>query len=309
MAEAPITVSQLGTSGVNALLTRSWDDFRAIKRNKGNPLAKLTKKVSVEPGQLNQVITIPLYPEIASNLLTDGDAVTLNNDTGSYTTLTLNKHRETTWSWTQIAAGFSTPSQIAGQLAARIAGLVNDIQSDVLSMITTGFTTNTAGTYNTALTEAVVVEAVADIMGNKPNDDVLTCLISPDLKAWGALAQLAAFRNFDNRGTVNNITGEGSVVSPAFRAYGVDWHVCHGLPISGTSRDNVVFDKMAMAYAMQPIALPMSQGVLATNLVDSEVAIQIVLHYDGDRLADQFTAHALYGYAIAKEPWGCLLIS
>lgn len=309
MAEAPISVTQLGSSGVNALLTRSWDSFQTIKKNKGNPLAFMTKRVSNEPGQLNQTVNIPLFPEIASNLLTDGDAVTLNNDAGSYATLALNKHRETTWSWTQIAAGFTTPDMIAGQLAARLAGLVNDVQADILSMITSGFTTNSAGTYASALTEANAVKAVSYVSAYKPQADKLTAFIAPDEKAWGALAQLSAFRDYSVRGTQNSLTGEGSVPMPVFDAYGCYWHVVNGLPLNGTSRDNIVFDPMAMVYAMQPIALPMSQGVAATNLVDSEVAVQIVMHYDGDRLADQFTAHVLYGYAVAKEVWGCLLKS
>jgi hypothetical protein len=222
--------------------------------------------------------------------------------------LTLNKHRTTTWSWTQVARSLDGDKNLEGQMAARIAGFLNDVESDVLSMIPSGLTTNTAGVANTAITEAVVVEAVADIMGNKPQQNVLTGLLLPNLTAWGALAQLARFTAVDVRGTPSPV-GEGSNVAPSFTAYGVDWHVCHGLPTSGTTRYNVVFDRSAMVYAMRPIAIPMAPGVATSQYNEDGVAMQLVLHFDGDRLADQFTLHALYGYAVAREEWGCILLS
>ena len=309
MADATIRTESLGSSNLNSLLTTFWDSFRKYKKNKGNPLALITGSISEKFAVEGQTVNVPLYPTVASNLLTDGNAVVKNDETGSYVALTLNRHRESTWSWTQIAHSLDGGKTLEGILGGRIAGFVNDVKADILSMITAGFTTNTAGTYNTALTEAVVVEAVSDIMANKPEGEILHAMISPDVKAWGALAQLSRFTNWDVRGTQNNLTGEGSVLAPTFQAYGVNWHVTHGLPRTGTSQDNVVFDPASMLYAMRPIMPPMSRGVVASNFVEEGIALQLVLSYDNGRLADQFTLHALYGSCIGMETWGSLLLS
>lgn len=308
MADALMRVSQFDSNGLDEFARWFWGTFNSHKRNKGTPLAYLNGDASSMVGVEGDIVKIPLAPTISSNLLTDGNAVTKDDSVGSETTITLNRHRYTTWGWTQMAQTLGNGLQAENQARARIVGLLNDVEEDILSMITTGLTSNTAGTSATAITEAVVVEAVADIMANKPADNVLTGLLAPDLKAWGALAQLARFTDYDVRGTQNNLTGEGSNVAPRFTAYGVNWNVCHALPLA-TTRYNVVFDRNALCYAMRSFVAPMSPGVYTSNFAEDGVAMQLVISFDKDRLADQLTLHTLYGYGVGREEWGCLLLS
>lgn len=311
MANQAITSgsTSLGASGLNSLLTFFMDSFRAIKRNTGRPLNYINSNASADLASEGQTVTIPLYPTTTSALLTDGAAVVQDDSVGSNTSVTLNKHRVTKFSLTEIARALDGDKVNAGLLEGRIAGLLNDVESDVLSAITSGFTTNTVGTYNSAMTEANIVTAMVNYFSQlAPGDVMPTGFVRHDANAWGALLQLAAFRDYQVTG-VQAPTVNASYMNPGIERYGVRWIVTQALPKSGTSIDNLIFHPNALCMAMRTLPNPLSPGVQAMNFAQDGVSMQMLMNWNGDRLQDEMTIHTLYGYAVGKEQWGVLFKS
>ena len=306
MANQAITSgsTSLGASGLNSLLTFFLASFRAIKRNAGRPLNYVNTDASALVSSEGQTVTVPLYPTAASSLLTDGSAVTQDDSVGSSVSVTLNKHRVTKFSLTEIASALDGNKVNGGLMEGRIAGLLNDVETDVLSLATAGFTTNVVGSYNTAMTEANIIAAQAAYQAQLPPDnEIPVMLVRPEANAWGALLSLAAFRDYQVTGITSPTVGQGYMANGGTR-YGFQWIPTQALPKSGTSIDNLGFNRNAICVAMRSLPTPMSPGVQAINSAVDGVSFQILLNWNSDRLADEMTIHTLYGYSVGKEQWG-----
>lgn len=299
----------LGSAGLNSLLTFFQAKFRAIKRIAGRPLDYVNMDASELVAVEGQTVTLPLYPTTASSLLVDGQAVVMDDNVGSNVQVTLNKHRVTKFSLTQLARALDGDKVNSGLMEGRIAGILNDVETDIMSIATTGFTTNTVGTYNSAMTEANIATAMTNYWGQLPPAEVMpVALVRQDANAWGALLQLAAFRDFQVTGVVSP-TVDASYMNPGVSRYGAKFVVTQAMPKSGSNIDNLIFHPNAIAVAMRSFEQPMAPGVQAINFVQDGVALQMLLTWNGDRLQDEMAIHTLYGYAVGKEQWGVLFKS
>lgn len=311
MANQAITSgsTSLGSSGLNSLLTLFMAQFRSQKRNVGTPLNYCNSSASNVVSSQGQTVTVPIYPTTQSSLLIDGQAVASDDNVGTSVSVTLNKHRYLKFSLTQMARMLDGDKTTSGLMLGRVFGLLNDIESDVMSVATTGFSTNVVGTYNTAITEAVLSSAHTKYKNQAPPSDVPPIgLISPGANAWGALEQLPAFRDFQVTGE-KSFTTDANVFVNGLTRYGVRWVESQAMPVSGTSIDNLIFHPNAICTAFRAFDMPMAPGVAARSETIDGVTFQMVMTYNGDRLQDEMTLHALYGFSVGREIWGVQLKS
>ncbi len=278
--------------------------FRSQKRNVGSPITYCNSDASGVVATQGQTVTVPIYPTTASSLLIDGQSVANDDNVGTNISVTLNKHRYVKFSLTQMARMLDGDKVTSGLMLGRVFGLLNDIEADVMSLATTGFTTNVVGTYNTDISEAVVSSAHTKYkLQLPPSDTPPVGLIRPDAHAWGALEQLAAFRDFQTQG-VQAFTTQPNVFINGVTRYGIKWVETQAMPLSGTSGDNLIFHPNAICTAFRSFDAPMAPGVATRSETVDGISFQMVMSYNGDRLQDEMTLHALYGYSIGREIWG-----
>ncbi len=315
MANAVMTESTFASSGVNIIMTWIADEFIRSLRSRVRVLNYM-KNVSAKLQGGGDTVRVPIAPTISSNLLADGNAVSLDDTAGTVATVTINKHRYVSYGETlmAIAKTANTP-QMAMEMESRLDGLFNDIEADVLTVVTSGFVTNVQGTYNSNLTEATIVAAMGSLFSSKvPQDRPLIGFVHPDGTCWQALAQIATFAQAQMRGfqEMSPILANGNPLTYANMIpwHGAWWNMTQSVNKSGTNHDNVIIypDSIAVAFREIPIPDP-STGVSAANFVDSDssIAFQICRSWNKDRLAEEITIHTLYGYATGRESWGCLV--
>ncbi|HEY3320872.1 MAG TPA: hypothetical protein VGP72_10445 [Planctomycetota bacterium] len=306
MADAPIVISGLNSSGANVLLRFLADEFVQAGRNIGSPL-KFVTDVSAQVASKGEKVGVIVAPTLTSALLTDGNAKVLD-DTGPTTAdVTLDKHRTVNFGYTQIASALDGNNTARVMIQASVASLLNGIEEDVFSAITSGFTTNVVGTYNSDITVANIVAGVAKLDDAKaPYPRV--GLVRHDAKAYGALSQLAGWEQFVYTGqTSPNVLPQGS----QGRMYrDVSWFKSQAMPKATNNIDNAIFCPQAIAVAMRPMAAP-AGGPVAETIFDAEsgIVFQILTQWNPSTLANEFVVHALYGYSVVKESWGCLFKS
>lgn len=312
MANAIMTESSFGSGGLNSIMTYYADQFIAAGRSRVRPLNFCKSVGTGDFATKGDTVRVGLAPTIASNLLTDGNAVTLDDTAGTSVSVSLNKHRYTSFGETIVAKSKAngTPTDSL-EMSARMTGLFNDIEADVLTIGATSFTTNIVGSYNSAITEANVVAGVGKLFDAKvPQDAPLMGFVHQSANAWQALAQIASFANAYQRGgqaaspVLATSVGYGSSVP----YHGVEWNMSQSITKSGTSVDNLVFHPDAICVAFRSLPLPEVSGVEAANFVDSDsrIAFQVVRSWNKDRLAVEYTIHTLYGYSVGRESWGLL---
>lgn len=310
MADSPITTiaASLGSSGANVLLPILSDFFVEAARNSGSPLRGITD-VSATVASFGEVARVWIAPDASSNLLTDGSAITKNDSPGTTASVTLNRHRECTFSLTQVGAALAGNNIAQKLIQSRMTWLLNGVEEDVLS-VHSSFTTNAfAGTGATAITESEMVEAVQKLKDQRAPGPYIALIDSGSSTAWSAMVQIA---NFVQAGGQSN---PWLTTKPNWGG-GVFWNDTIWIPtqavdVAGTTSYNLVFSSQAIAIAMRPLPLPMAANASAMNVVDaaSGVAFQIVTTYDSDRLSDQITLHTLYGYSMTKNAYGVVLRS
>jgi len=308
-----MTESSFGSSGTNIIMTFIADQFIKSLRSRVRVL-NLVKSVGDSLSNGGETVNVPLAPTISSNLLTDGNAVTLDDTSGTSKAITLNKHRYCAYGETLIAlAKTGNTSAVQMELESRMSGLFNDIEADILTVANAGFTTNTVGSYNSAITEANIVSGIGKLIAARvPQDKPLVGLVAETANAWQALAQISNFASGTYRGLASPspviaTDNYGSMVP----FHGAFWSQTTSVYRSGTSVDNVVFHPDAICVAMRTLPVVAGPGVEMANFVDSEskVAFQICRSWNKDRLAFETVIHVLYGYGVGRESWGLLFKS
>lgn len=311
MADQPINSgsTSLGSSGADVLLRFLSDQVVQASRNWGGPL-KYFSDVSGAVAQKGNVVGVYVSPNLASRTMTDGAAKVLDDDTGSTTNVTLNRLRYSAFSKTTVARALEGDFTTAAQIQARVAALLNDIEADVLSTATSSFTTNTAvGAYNTAITEAEVSKGVEAILDQRPpQTGPLIGLVRSGEKAWGALAQIANFNQYQVTGQISPLVEESYGNGKLW--HNTRWYMTQALPKSGTSIDNLIFHPQSLSVAMRMPGDSISSNAPAIqNVVDpqSGVAFQLLMQWDPARMADEIVVRALYGYSVVKDAWAVQL--
>lgn len=316
MANAIMTESTFGSAGMNIIVTLIADQFISALRNRVRVL-NYVRSVGDALANGGDTVRVPIAPTVASFLMTDGQSVVMDDTAGTTASVVLNRHRQVAFGETLMAmAKTANTPQMAVEMQSRLYGLFNDIESDVMSAAITGFVTNVFGTYNTPITEANFVAAIGSIMNNKaPQDKPIMAFVAPNANGWQALAQIADFSQASARGyqMMSPTLANGN---PADYGVMVPWHgtyvsASNNVNVIGTSTNNVLLYPDALCVAFRAIPIPNNEAVEAANFVDSDstIAFQIIKSWNKDRLANEIVIHALYGYAVGRDAWGCLLKS
>lgn len=299
MANQPIVSSDLSSLQMTYLSNK----FVRVGQVYGNPLKSFID-VSADIGNRGGTVNYRVAPKTSSTLITEGAAVTFDNSTGSTVPITLNKQREISFEISSLAESIQGNAQAEMLIDSAITGLYNDVVADCLSLITSGVTTNVVGTYNTALTQDVILAAGSKL------DDVNAQgkrigLLRHGTNSWDAFSKLITWTN----------TG---VVSPlvngtAGRAYDyndVSWYKTQALPKNTNNTDNCILTPGAIGIAMRPLAAPIA-GALYVPVVDAEsgFACNLVMGYDATKGGNYCKAQVLYGVAMIKESYSVLIKS
>lgn len=314
MADQDITTQSgsMGATGANMLLRFLTTQFVMAARNWGGPL-RFTMDVSGALEKMGQKVGVRVAPNVTSRLLNDGSAKVLDDDTGTTVDVTLNRTRYTAFGVTEVEQAMDGRASNPMLISSRVSSLLNGIEQDVMSVASTSFTTNTAqGTYNTALTEAAFGAAVSQVLDQAPpNDGNIVAMVRSGATSYDALLTLPSFSYALNTGL-----GVGAQVSQNMgvgRPFHGAWtFMSQAMPKNGTSTDNLIFHRSAIAVAMRNLDVPPDGlGVLCESVTDvqSGVTFQVRLQYDKDRMATEFVCSVLYGYAVVAPQYGCLLKS
>lgn len=309
MANQPITsaAGSIGSSGANVQVTYLSDLVVRARKNRGGPLRMVTD-VSADIEEQGASCQVWSAPNLTSRTLNDGASIVRDDDTGSSATVTINRLRYSAFAMTTVAAAMGGDAIAQGRLESAIAAVINGTEEDVLSLVS-GFANNaTAGTGNTALTEAEMVEA-SQVLDTAKIPKPYFGLIRPDAKGWYALTQLANFTAADHTGLSNPKFEDGMGAGRLW--HGVRWYPCHAVNKSGTTTYNFVFNPQAVAVAFRMPVAPNTNAAQAYNIVDVEsgIAFQIVEQYDRDTMANELVVRVLYGYAEVSDDHGIQLLS
>ncbi len=307
MAAALITAST-ASSGIGSIMTVLADQFLQSKRNKGRILRACNTDAQQTPGPHGTARVMIAASDVTVNDETDGTTPALDDTNGTYVDVPLTSHKTCVFGFTEIAQTLDGGRSIAPVVQSRMYSLFNAIEVDVAAIAAT-FSTNVFGSQGVPLTQVVVEQARAALVGYKvPDVNTLNAFYLYGTNSWDAISNFPNFNLFFNTGRTS------PQIDADFGSEGVMWkNARHWETQSVRNNGGIIYNFMmhrdAILVAMQAIQVPTSPGVEAMNFQDpdSGIAWQIVKYYDQAHGGDVMKIHSLYGRILGRETFGALM--
>lgn len=196
-----------------------------------------------------QTLEIPNVSAISANLKSQNTVVTLNYNTETKTTITLNKHYESSFiveDLVKVQSNYETRSDYTQAAAYAIA---EKIDANIAADMTTAWKTasQTIGTYGTAISDAVILAVNRYLSENKAPRTDRALVVHP--KGEAELLAIDKFVRYDALGT-----GEAIKNGKLGTIYGAEVFVSQNLVYLDTATDeynSLFFHKEAFAIALQ----------------------------------------------------------
>ena len=244
-------------------------------------------------GQAGDTVNIPIAPAMTANNIAEGGTVQTQNPNVGNAQIVLNTHAEATFQVPDVTKVLAVPDLL------RVY-----IETDLLNLYAQ-FTANTVlGTPGTALTEADVDAAETALFQAKVPASQSKHLIV-DADAYSALRQIPRFSEYQS-------AGEAGVNALIHGAVGrlKDFTVFRSqfVPKTGSgpaTTHNMAFARDAIGLVVRRLPQPLpGTGAIAEYAELGNFGMRVVMSYQPDTLAQQFTVDVLYGSAVIRPEFG-----
>jgi hypothetical protein len=271
---------------------------------------RITSNNDMEIGRqfkVGNILSIPVRGAVTTELVTEGNAFTVQSPTATSINVTLNKHRASTINVTSEALAEVNQDIIAGYLADMVRAMASGIEADMHAMLVAGTPGGNTIAATGNVTEAQILTARKILVDNLADElDDKYALIST---AQGNALRLSAnTARFDATGRVDNISN-AHVGSP-IQGPGALGHVL-GFDIfesqlvqvnSGTS-NNLFFCHDSAVVVTRPLPMPeRGEGAVGTVMQDpqSGMHFRMFTFFNGSTGTRQLTLDCLYGYTMLR---------
>lgn len=255
-------------------------------------------------GQAGDTVNIPIAPAMTANNIAEGGTVQTQNPNVGNAQIVLNTHAEATFQVPDVTKVLAVPDLLRVYMEPAVVAIAEKIETDLLNLYAE-FTANPAlGTPGTALTEAVIDAAEtalfqAKVPASQPKHLVV------DADAYSALRQEPRFSEYQSAGEAGvNALIHGTVGRlkdfTVFRSQFV--------PKTGSgpaTTHNMAFARDAIGLVVRRLPQPLpGTGAIAEYAELGNFGMRVVMSYQPDTLAQQFTVDVLYGSAVIRPEFG-----
>jgi hypothetical protein len=249
-------------------------------------------------------VNIPIPPTMVANNIAEGGTVQPQNPSLGNAQIVLNSHVEATFQIPDVTKVLAVPDLLRIYMQPAVAAIAQRIESDLLNLYA-GFTANTAvGTAGTAITEAVVDAAETALFLAKapPLEEKYMVVDANTYSAWRQIPRFSEFQNSGEAGLRAIVDGTIGKVKDffVFRSQFV--------PKTGTSplnTHNLAFTKNAMGLVIRRLPQPLpGTGAIAEYAELGNFGMRVVMSYQPNTLAQQFTVDVLYGCGVLRNALG-----
>ncbi len=249
-------------------------------------------------------VNVPIPPTLVANNIADGGTVTLQNPSLGNAQIVLNTHAEATFQIPDVTKVLAVPDLLKIYMQTAVAAIAQSIETSLLSLYA-GFTTNTpVGTAGTALTEATVDAAeTALFLAKVPPSEQKYIVV--DSAAYSAWRQIPLFEEFQTAGAA----GLAALIDGTIGKY-KDFYVFRSqfVPKTGSSpinTHNLAFTRDAIGLVVRRLPQPLpGTGAIAEYAELGNFGVRVVMSYQPNTLAQQFTVDVLYGCGVLRNTCG-----
>jgi hypothetical protein len=249
-------------------------------------------------------VNIPIPPTLVANNIAEGGTVQTQNPSLGNAQIVLNTHAEATFQIPDVTKVLAVPDLLRLYMQPAVVAIAERIESDMLSLYSQ-FSANTPiGTAGIPLTEASVDSAETALFQAKVPAAAAKYLIV-DPGTYSALRQIPRFSEYYTAGEA----GLRALVDGAVGKI-KDFFVFRSqlVPRTGSApvnTHNLAFTRNALGLVVRRLPQPLpGTGAIAEYAEMGNFGIRVVMSYQPNTLAQQFTVDVLYGTAVLRNTFG-----
>ncbi|GIU73353.1 MAG: P22 phage major capsid protein family protein [Bryobacteraceae bacterium] len=254
--------------------------------------------------QAGDTVNVPIPPTMVANNIAEGGTVQTQNPNVETAQIVLNTHAEATFQIPDVTKVIAVPDLLRLYMEPAMIALAEKVESDLLGLYSQ-FTANTpVGTGGTALTEAVVDAAETALFNAKVPQSEQKYLVV-DGNAYSQLRQIPRFSEYQTAGEAGlRALVDGSIGRLK------DFYVFRSQFVKKTgsspvTTNNIAFARNAIGLAIRRLPKPLpGTGAIAEYAEVGNFGIRVVMSYQPNTLAQQFTVDILYGVGVLRNSHG-----
>jgi len=249
-------------------------------------------------------VNVPIPPTMVANNIASGGTVTPQNPSLGNAQIVLNTHVEATFQIPDVTKVLAVPDLLKIYMQPAVAAIAQSIETNLLGLYA-GFTSNTpVGTPGAVLTEATVDAAETALFLAKIPASAQKYIVV-DANAYSAWRQIPLFEEFQTAGGA----GLSALIDGTIGKY-KDFFVFRSqfVPKTGSSpvnTHNLAFARDAIGLVIRRLPQPLpGTGAIAEYAELGNFGMRVVMSYQPNTLAQQFTVDVLYGCGILRNSAG-----
>lgn len=255
-----------------------------------------------------EVVNVPIRAAVTANDKAADSDVTLQAPQATFVAITLDKHKEVSIVFEDVARAFANQDVLAGYAEDSAVALAEAIEAAGFVEAYTSFTTNAdIGAQDVPIDHALVLLGRKNLRNAKvPKNGAIYLFLTPG--AMMDLLQLPEYRDADKIGTAEVVTN----APMEFRRYGINFVESQYVQTASSVEHNLMLcPKQGLALACRPLDLPPG-GVVSAEVVGGTaetpdtagLGIRQIVSYQGAKLGVLLTTDVLFGWKVIRGAFG-----
>lgn len=254
-------------------------------------------------------VNIPIPPTMVRNNIAEAGSVITQNPSLGNAQVVLNMHAEASFAIPDVSAALvgaerGDMSLMNKYMMPAIIAVVEGIETDLLSLYTNLTALTPVGTGGVSLTEDTIDKAEKALFDAKVPQGIRKSLVVSS-QGYSDLRQISRF-------TESRTIGDGGAIANGKVGNIKDFDVYRSQFVQKPSSTtfNMAFAPDALALVMRRLPQPLpGTGAIAEYAEMGNFGVRIVMSYQPDTLAQQFTVDCLYGVAVLRNVFGLQVLS
>jgi hypothetical protein len=259
-----------------------------------------------EPSLANagDTINVPISPTMVANNILEGGTVTTQNPSLGNAQIVLNTHAEATFQIPDITKVLAVPDLLKIYMQPAVAAIAQKIESDLLNLYAGLDANSPVGTPGTPITESVIDAAETALFLAKvpPSEPKFMVVDAATYSAWRQIPRFSEFQTAGDAGLRTLVDGSVGKIK--------DFYVFRSQFVQKTGSSpvtthNMAFTKDALGLVIRRLPQPLpGTGAIAEYAELGNFGMRVVMSYQPNTLAQQFTVDVLYGCGVLRKSSG-----
>lgn len=254
--------------------------------------------------QAGDTVNVPIPPSLVANNIAEGGTVQPQNPSLGNAQIVLNTHAEATFQIPDVTKVLAVPDLLKLYMQPAVVALAEKIETDLLSLYA-NFTANApVGTPGSPVTESVIDAAETALFQAKVPASEPKYLVV-DAATYSQLRQIPRFSEFQTAGEAGLRALIDGSVGKIKDFYVFRSQFVHKTGSAPVTTHNLAFARSAIGLVIRRLPQPLpGTGAIAEYAELGNFGMRVVMSYQPNTLAQQFTVDVLYGVGVLRNNFG-----